>query len=287
MGSTSAPTGQVFNPTSTNFGGAVFMFATEDGTISSWMGGTAAAIHVNLSASNAVFKGLALANNGSAAQLYATDFHNAQVDVFDTNFNPVSLGSGAFTDPSLPSGYAPFGIQQFGGKLYISYALQDAAKHDDVAGAGHGFVDVFNPDGTFVQRLITMGSLNSPWGMTWAPSGFGKFGGDMLVGNFGDGTINVFDPTTGKWLAALDDQSGNPIVNQGLWGITFGNGAKAGSTNILYFTAGIPGPGGMVEDNGLFGQINSAPEPGTLTLLGSSFISLIGYGLRRAKRRNA
>ncbi len=168
--------------------------------------------------------------------------------------------------------------------MYVTYALQDAAKHDDVAGPGHGFVDVYDTNGNLIQRLISMGSLNSPWAMAWAPSGFGKFGGDLLVGNFGDGTVNVFNPANGSWIAQLDDSSGNPIVNQGLWGLTFGNGGNGGFTNTLYFSAGIPGPNGNIEDNGLFGSISSVPEPGTLTLLGSGFISLLGYGLRRGKR---
>ena len=280
---TAAPDGQVFNPNSANFGGAHFIFSTEDGTISGWSGGTSATLKVDDSAQNAVFKGLALAANGSNTYLYATDFHNNAIDVFDTNFNKVTL-AGSFTDPTLPAGYAPFGIQASGGLLYVTYALQDAAKHDDVAGPGHGFVDVYDTNGNLVQRLISMGSLNSPWGMAWAPSGFGKFGGDLLVGNFGDGTVNVFNPTNGSWLAQLDDKNGNPIVNQGLWGLTFGNGGNGGFTNTLYFSAGIPGPNGNIEDNGLFGSVSSVPEPGTLTLLGSGFVSLLGYGLRRGKR---
>ncbi len=277
-----APDGQVFNPNSANFGGAHFIFSTEDGTISAWNGGTNAALKVDDSTQNAVFKGLALAANGSNTYLYATDFHNNAVDVFDTNFNKVTLG-GSFTDPSLPTGYAPFGIQASGGLLYVTYALQDAQKHDDVAGPGHGFIDVFDTNGNLIQRLVSMGALNSPWGLAWAPTGFGKFGGDLLVGNFGDGTINVFNPTNGTWLAQLDDPNGNPIVNQGLWGITFGNGGNGGYTNTLYFGAGIPGPD-MVEDHGLFGSISSVPEPGTLSLLGTGLMGLIGYGWRKAKR---
>jgi len=287
MGSTgtAAPDGQVFNPNPANFGGAHFIFATEDGTISSWQGsnGTNAVLNVDNSGANSVFKGLALATIGSNSYLYATDFRNGTVDVFDTNFNKVTLG-GSFTDPSLPAGYAPFNIESFGGKLYVTFAVQDAAKHDDVAGPGHGILDVFNTDGTFVQRLVSHGALNSPWGLAVAPAGFGPFSGDLLVGNFGDGTVNVFNPNTGAWIAQLDDSKGNPIVNQGLWAITFGNGVGAGSTQKLYFTAGIPGPNGNVEDNGLFGVIAATPEPGTLTLLGTGLVSLIGYGRRKGKR---
>ncbi len=224
---------------------------------------------------------MALATNGSNSYLYATDFHNGTVDVFDSTFTKVSL-TGSFTDPGLPSGFAPFGIQASGGKLYVTYAMQDAAKHDDVPCPGCGFVDVFKTDGTFVQRLVSMGALNSPWGLAWAPGNFGKFSSDLLVGNFGDGTINAFDPITGAQLGTIDGTNGMPLVNLGLWGIAFGNGAQGTSTNTLYFTAGIPGPD-QIEDHGLFGAI-ATPEPGTLTLLGSGLASLLGYGWRRGKR---
>ena len=281
----SAPTGQVFVGNIPAFGGNLFVFATENGTISSWKGsnGTNAVLQFDNSASGAVYKGLAVASNGSGTFLYATNFRAGTIDVLNSSFNKVGL-PGSFTDPGIPAGYAPFNIESVGGRLYVTYALQDAAKHDDVSGPGHGFLDVFDTNGNFIQRLVSQGSLNSPWGMAWAPAGFGKFGGDLLVGNFGDGTVNVFNPTTGTWLAQLDDSNGNPIVNQGLWDITFGNGGKGGFTNTLYFTAGIPGPNGNVEDNGLFGSVSSVPEPGTLTLLGSGFVSLLGFGLRRGKR---
>jgi uncharacterized protein (TIGR03118 family) len=276
-----APTGQVFNST-TDFSGARFIFATEGGTIAAWSGGTSAVQRVDNSGAGSVYKGLALANNGSGNFLYATDFHNNAINVFDKNFNPVTL-AGSFTDPTLPAGYAPFNIEASGGMLYVTYAVQDAAKHDDVAGPGHGILDVFDANGNFVQRLVSHGALNSPWGMAIAPVGFGMFGHDLLVGNFGDGTINVFDPATGNWLAQLDDPNGNPITNLGLWDITFGNGAQGTSTSTLYFTAGIPGPDN-IEDHGLFGRVQVTPEPGTLTLMGSGLASLIGYGWRRRKR---
>ena len=281
-----APTGQVFNGTPANFLGTHFIFSTEDGTIAGLSGGTSAALEYT-SPVGAVYKGLALAANSKGTSLYATDFHNNKIDVFDSSFAPQTNLPGSFTDPNLPAGYAPFGIQLSGGKLYVTYAVQDAAKHDDVAGPGNGIVDVFDTDGNLIQRLVSNGgALNSPWGMAWAPAGFGPFSGDLLVGNFGDGTVNVFDPTTGTWLAQLDDSHGNPIVNQGLWAIIFGNGGNGGSTQKLYFTAGIPGPNGNVEDNGLFGVIAPVPEPGTLTLLGTGFLSLIGYGLRVGTRKS-
>ena len=281
-GGQGAPTGQVFNGGS-GFNGDRFLFSTEDGTIAGWRGalGTTAELGADNSGAGSVYKGLALATNGSNTYLYATDFHNGAVNVFDSSFTQVTL-TGSFTDPTLPAGFAPFGIQAFGGKLYVTYAMQDAAKHDDVPCPGCGFIDVFNTDGTFVQRLVSMGALNSPWGLAWAPGNFGRFSNDLLVGNFGDGTINAFDPSTGVQLGTLDGSNGMPLVNLGLWGIAFGNGAQGTSTNALYFTAGIPGPD-QIEDHGLFGAI-ATPEPGTLTLLGTGFVSLIGYGWRWGKR---
>lgn len=267
------PTGQVFNPKSSDFNGAHFIFATEDGTINAWSGGTTAAQPVD-NFPGAVYKGLALANNNGANFLYAANFRGGTVDVFDNHFNPV----GSFTDANLPMGYAPFNIQSFGGQLYVTFALQNAAKHDDVAGPGHGFIDVFNPDGSFVRRLVSMGALNSPWGLAVAPGDFGKFSNDLLVGNFGDGKINAFDPMTGAPIGTVDGTNGQPLVIDGLWAIIFGNGGNGGSKDVLYFTAGI-----NHEADGLFGAI-STPEPGTLTLLGSGFASLIGYGWRKRKR---
>ena len=281
-GGSGAPTGQVNNPVSADFGGARFIFSTEDGTVAAWSGGTTAALPVDNSASGAVYKGLTIASSGGADYLYVADFHNGRVDVFDSTFTSHSFGAGAFTDPTLPPGYAPFNIQSAGGKIYVTYALQDATGHDDVPGPGHGYLDVFNPDGTFVQRLVSAGSLNSPWGLTWAPAGFGKFGGDLLVGNFGDGTINAFD-SMGNLVGQLDDSNGNPLVNQGLWGLAFGNGSAGTSKGSLYFTAGIPGPD-SIEDHGLFGELHPTPEPGTLALLGSGLAGLISYGRRKMKR---
>jgi len=282
-GGPGAPTGQVFNSGS-GFNGDLFLFATEDGTIAGWRGalGTTAELPVDNSGAGAVYKGLALAASGSNNYLYATDFHNGTVDVFDSAFAKVNLG-GSFTDRALPAGYAPFGIQAVGSQLYVTYALQDAAKHDDVHCPGCGFVDVFNTDGTFVKRLASMGSLNSPWGIALVTGNFGKFSGDLLVGNFGDGTINAFDPNTGAFLGTVDGTNGMPLVNEGLWGLAFGNGAQGTSMTTLYFTAGIPGPGGQLEDHGLFGAI-ATPEPGTLALLGTGSLSLMGYGWRRGKR---
>ena len=229
-----------------------------------------------------MYKGLASDFNGSQDLLYATNFNSGSVDVYDSSFNPVTV-TGGFLDPTIPAGFAPFGIENIGVKLYVTYAMQDADKHDDVAGPGNGFVDVFNPDGTLATRLISQGALNSPWGLALAPAGFGAFSGDLLVGNFGDGTINAFDPANGNLLGTIADSLGNPIVNQGLWGLAFGNGAFGTNTDALYFTAGIPGPHGAVEDHGLFGDIQLAPEPGTFALAGLAAAGLLVSIKRRAK----
>ena len=195
------------------------------------------------SASGAVYKGLALGNF-----LYATNFHEARVDAFDKTFAPASL-SGSFTDPNIPAGFAPFGIANIGGSLYVTYAKQDEDQHDDVKGPGNGYVDVFDTNGTLVRRFASQGTLNSPWAVVRAPAGFGSLGDTILVGNFGDGHINAFDPNSGNLLGALTDGH-HPIAIDGLWGLSFGNGASAGDVNTLFFTAG-PGD----EEHGLFGSL--------------------------------
>jgi uncharacterized protein (TIGR03118 family) len=278
-GGPGAPTGIVFNSTG-GFAGSPFLFGTEDGTIASWSPsfGTTAALQAT-SPAGSVYKGLALGSVGPANLLYATNFGTGAVDVFDSSFHPTSV-PGGFQDPNLPAGYAPFGIQNVNGSLYVSYALQDAAKHDDVAGAGHGFVDVFDTNGNLLRRLVTQGALNSPWGLVVAPSTFGQFGGDLLIGNFGDGKINAYDPSTGTMLGTLDDTSGNPLVNQGLWGLSFGNGVQGQDPNKLYFTAGIPGPGD-VEDHGLFGSFTATPEPSSVLLTALAFAGLMVVLSRR------
>jgi uncharacterized protein (TIGR03118 family) len=256
-----APTGIVFNSTAFfNVGQdlpAKFIFSTEDGTISGWnstANPTNSILEVDNSGAGAIYKGLAIGNGTSDPRIYATNFHAGTVETYDGTFGPALFG--AFVDPNIPAGYAPFGIRDLGGNLIVTYAMQDAEGHDDVPGAGHGFVDVYNYDGVLQRRLITQGQLNSPWGLAIAPSDFGTFSNDLLVGNFGDGTVNAFDPTTGAFIGVLSDSLGHAVVNPGLWGLVFGNGGNGGNTNILYFTAGIPGSG-SVEDHGLFGQIES------------------------------
>lgn len=249
-----APSGTIANSVSgfsgTGTATAHFLFSTEDGTISAWSSGANAVLKVDYSTSNAVFKGLAAGASNGSNYLYVTDFHNGQVDVFDTNYTQVTVG-GSFSDPSIPAGYAPFGIQNINGELYVTYALQDDQKHDDVAGLGNGYVDVFDTEGHLLQPLITQSVLNSPWGVALAPKGFGGYGGELLIGNFGDGRINVFDPTNGAWVGTLmANTNGIPIEIQGLWAIVFGNGHSGGDAHTLYFTAGING-----ENDGLFGSI--------------------------------
>lgn len=256
-----APTGMVYNGGS-NFLVAPnlparFIFATEDGTISAWNSATNIMLVVDNSVSGTVYKGLALGSIGASNYLYAADFHGGKIDVFDSNFRPINL-PGAFSDAALPAGYSPFGIQALGTNLYVAYALPDAAKHDDVGGPGHGFINIFTTSGQMVKRLVSQGPLNSPWGMAMAPAGFGSYSGALLVGNFGDGHINAFDPNSGNYWGPLRDVMNNPIAIEGLWGLKFGNGSRGGDANRLYFTAGISG-GGSLEDHGLFGSISAQP----------------------------
>ncbi len=261
----SSPSGQVSNnttvfllPTGTK---SSFIFATEDGTISAWSGGAASTVMVDNSASGAVYEGLAIGTSSIGGTLYAANLNSGNIDVFDGKWNPASL-PGNFQDPGLPAGFAPFNIWNLGGKLYVMYAKQNAAKKRDAAGAGNGFVNIFDLNGNFQKRLISNGVLNSPWGVAIAPATWGAFGGAVLVGNFGDGRINAFDPNTGDTLGTLQDKSGQPIVNSGLWAIAFGNGVS-GDANTLYFTAGIQG-----EAHGLFGGI--APPTTLLSVVNAA-----------------
>jgi uncharacterized protein (TIGR03118 family) len=228
------PTGTVANVNGTYFAGGSFIFDTEDGIIANWTGANSAVVAFDNSASGAVYKGLALLNN---TFLLAANFNSGKVDVYDRNFTPTSL-SGSFTDPNLPAGFAPHGIHVVGNQIYVAYAMQDAAKHDAQPGTGLGQVDIFDTNGNFVSTFVAAGGhLNAPWGVVATPATFGTFPNAILVGNFGDGTINAFD-TTGKFLGQLTDSSNNALVNPGLWDIVFGGGGTSGDPNTLYLTAG-------------------------------------------------
>lgn len=266
------PTGIVFNGTSADFvvtdgtrsAGAAFIFAGENGTISGWsptVDGTHA-IKMYDDANGAVFKGLALANNGTANQLYAADFHNNKVVVLNKTFTPITV-AGGFADATLPAGYAPFGIQtlQIQGqtRIVVTYAKQDLVAEDEVDGAGLGLVNVFDVNGTLVKHLVAAGgALNAPWGIALAPDNFGTLSNTLLVGNFGDGVIDAYDPVSGQFVGTVNDASGSPVSTPGLWGITFGNGARNQPRTTLYFSAGV-----NHEAGGLYGRIDlgsTAPD---------------------------
>jgi uncharacterized protein (TIGR03118 family) len=261
-----SPTGQVFNPTDdfvvtsrAGKGPALFIFSAEAGQISAWSpkadpfdkNGHATA-QVEFSSPTAVYKGLAIARAEGHDYLYASNFHDGTVDVFNSRFHLVHL-EGNFQDPNLPTGYAPFGIQEIDGFLYVTYALQNAAKHDDVSGPGHGFIDIYTNEGFLVKRLVSRGDLNSPWGLTEAPHGFGPFGGKLLVGNFGDGLIHAYGLFSGRPLGALLNEQGQPIQIDGLWTVRFGTETTGGKHTLL-FSAGIND-----ETDGLVGSINAVP----------------------------
>ncbi len=293
-GGSTACTGIVANATTTAFevpvsgssstatpAHASFIFSTLGGTISGWassVSATQAQMAIDNSGSGASYDGLALytpssaAPSGAVPRLYAPNFTSGKIEVYDVTFKPVTLATGAFTDPKIPAGYAPFNIQYLGGttvvegKLYVTYAQQDPTKKLPVAGAGNGYVDVYDTNGNLLQSLIAGGNLNAPWGVAVAMSfpttatgtaanlSFGQYSGALLVGNFGDGTINAFNPTTGALLGQLQDQNGNPLVISGLWALQFGNGGSGGDVNTLYFTAGTGG-----EKHGLFGSVQANP----------------------------
>lgn len=260
----SNPTGIVFNGSGdfvvhqgSASGPARFIFATESGTLAAWspdVDATNALLVMDNTASGAVYKGLAMAGNGTGLFLYATDFHNARIDVFDSDFQPTHL-SGSFQDPAIPRGFAPFGIQNIQGNLYVTYAKQDADRHDDVPGRGFGFVNVFDADGHLLKRLISRGRLNAPWGLALAPAGFGRFSNRLLVGNFGNGLINAYDVATGEWVGQLHRPGGRALRIDGLWGLSFGNGVEHQHTHTLFFTAGPSD-----ETHGLYGRIDAAPS---------------------------
>jgi uncharacterized protein (TIGR03118 family) len=260
------PTGLVANSTtdfSVSGGGvsgvSVFIFATEAGTILGWnptvpaMGSNLTEVGADRSSVGAIYKGLATGSVNGANYVYATDFHNGRIDVFNGTFQ-LQTWAGAFTDPGLPHGYAPFGIQNLNEMIFVTYAKQDAAAEDEIAGRHRGFVSAFASDGTFLGRVASRGALNAPWGLAWAPADFGRFSGDLLVGNFGDGKIHAYAMTPHGWRFAgtLRDEDHDPVVIDGLWALGFGNGNASGPLTSLYFTAG-PND----EHDGAFGSITA------------------------------
>ena len=262
-----SPTGTVWNLSNGGFEIAAgkatpFLFATFDGTIQGWSPAVDTAhakIMVDNSASGAEYFGLTMATDplSSNTYLYAANFHAGTIDVFDSNFNRLEL-PGNFRDPSIPSTYAPFNVQALGGNIYVAFALQNGNQSFSVTGPGLGYVDVFAPNGVLMQQLIAKGPLNAPWGLAIAPAGFGDFAGDLLVGNFGDGTINAFNPKTGAFVAKLNDTIGAPITIPNLWALQPGNGASGGEKAAVYFSAGIPGPDN--GNHGLFGRFHAGPQ---------------------------
>jgi uncharacterized protein (TIGR03118 family) len=269
---TSAPTGIVWNPNPNQFVipgatvGATFIFDGEDGTITAWnpaadpvvAGKSTASLVIDNSAAGAVYKGLAYGTNARGNFLFATNFNSGKVEAYDTRFTLTAL-DGSFTDPNLPAGYAPFGIANIDGDLFVTFARQDAAKHDPVRGDGLGFVDVFSTSGRFIRRFASRGVLNAPWGVVRAPIGFGRFGGEILIGNFGDtgrfaGWISAFG-NRGNFLGELRSPNGRPIAIDGLWALSFGT-FTASDGDTLYFTAG-PND----EADGMFGKLMAvAPQ---------------------------
>jgi uncharacterized protein (TIGR03118 family) len=257
-----APTGQVFNPTddfkisaSGKDRPATYIFAGEEGDISGWNPEVSPNDAIlKASTPNAVYKGVALIRGALAQpQLLAANFRAGRIDVFDDQFR-LQPPSDKFQDPTIPAGFAPFNVAEIDGTVLVTYAKQDAAKHDDVAGPGNGFINQFDRDGRLLRRLVSNGPLNSPWGMVLAPPGFGKLSGDLLVGNFGDGRINVFDRTTGRFEGPLSNPDGTPIVIDGLWGLMRGT-TTAGGRDALWFAAGIQN-----EQHGLLGVLRPARD---------------------------
>jgi uncharacterized protein (TIGR03118 family) len=261
---TGSPSGIAFNSTNdfqlTPGNPASFLFVSEDGTVQGWnhnVNPAEAVIEVN-NFGSAVYKGMVIASANGANYIYAANFFSATVDVFDANFAPHSFGSGAFVDPTIPSGFAPFNIQLIGSNLVVTYAKQDAQKHDDVAGPGNGYVDIYDTQGKVISRLPHIVEMNSPWAIVQAPAKFGAFSNDLLIGNFGSGSIMAFNPQTGSYIGLMLDESELPMRINALWALQFGNGGSAGPTNTLYYTAGT-----FDETYGTFGMIVPTGQGGT------------------------
>ena len=271
----SGPTGQVFNGT-TGFPiagtPAHFIFDTLAGTIAGWASGTTAVVEVNTPGAH--YTGLAIANIGSSTYLYAADA-TGHINVFDSTWTPVSLGAGKFTDPGALAGYVPFNIQTIGSNLYVTYAQLTPMG----TGLPGGFIDEFDSSGNFIKRVATGGALYAPWGLTLAPSGFGSFANDLLVGNFGNGEILVYDPTTNAFLGTLNGTNGLPLDDPFLWALVTHTGGANDDPNAVYFTAGINN-----QQDGLFGKIDPVPEPATIFAMGTTLIGVVLMRIRRGSK---
>lgn len=301
-GVVSAPTGTVFNSNASDFivssggisGSANFLFATEDGVISGRSGavnGGQSFVGVDNSASGAVYKGLAITPVSGNNVLFATNFNSGMVEEYNSSWGLVRT----FTDPLLPAvpagtpagqNWAPFNVQVLDGVVYVTYALQNAAKHDDVAGPGNGFVDAFTTDGVFIKRVVDTGAsdpLDSPWGLAIAPAGLGTSANELLVGNFGDGQIDAFNLTTDNFVGALTNSQGDPIEIPGLWDLTTGNAGAGVDPDGIYFTAGLPlaSDPAVLEQAGVFGVLTPAPEPSTVAMLVTALGLMLWFRRKR------
>ncbi len=250
------PTGQLFNNT-TGFHTNLFIFASEDGTISGWRPALGTAAETLVTAPKAVYKGITLISNASGPMLLAANFANGSLDAYDGKMNLVQQ----FTDTNAPDGYAPFNVEALGGLVLVTFAKQNSAKHDDVPGPGHGLIDIFDPMSGIFHRFTTgtdagghNSAIDSPWGLVISPGNFGEHSDELLVGNFGSGTIMSFDDH-GRLRGLLTDPHQQPIVIDGLWALTLGNGTIAGVPGTLYFTAGPDS-----ESHGLFGSLEPAKQ---------------------------
>ena len=267
---TGSPTGIVYNGTNdfsivtgpppagggpAPTGIARFIFASEDGLISAWAPGLTTAVRA-ATTPGAVYTGIAIDGNGVANQLYAADFPGRKIDVFTNTYAPTTV-PGGFVDDKIPEGYGPFNIMNIQGNLYVAYAKFDPETGDEVRGQGLGIIDVFDADGFLLKRLVSHGQLNAPWGMALAPAGFGRFSNMLLVGNFGDGSINAYDPVSGTFAGTLRTSDQKVVSIEGLWGIAFGNGIQHQPTDTLFFAAGIDD-----EEHGLYGRIDAAAGNG-------------------------